>query len=102
MYSLVKLNATRDNFGFAMKATSGVVNGERRDIFKDPKTDSGTKTSAKGLLRVESEGDTLVLHDQQSEVEEDQGALEVVFLDGKLVKPVSLAEVRQRLEAQLK
>ena len=47
-----------------MKATSGMVNGERRDVFKNPKTDSGTKT-AKGLLRVELENDRYVLYQQQ-------------------------------------
>lgn len=43
---------TRDTFGFAMKATYGEVNGEPREIFKDPVTDSGSKKSAKGLLAV--------------------------------------------------
>jgi len=92
---------TRDNFGFAMKATSGVVNGQRRDIFKDPKTDSGTKKSAKGLLRVEKEGNTLVLHDQQTVDQENQGLLQPVFVDGKLVNPVSLAEIRSRVSSEL-
>jgi nicotinamide phosphoribosyltransferase len=88
---------TRDNFGFAMKATSGVVNGERRDIFKNPKTDSGTKKSAKGLLRVEHDGKQLVLHDRQTEAQEQQGLLRVVFKDGVLIQPVSLAEIRTRI-----
>lgn len=92
---------TRDNHGFAMKATSGVVNGERRDIFKDPKTDSGTKKSAKGLLRIEKEGDRYVLYDQQTEEQEEQGALELVFEDGKLIKDQALAEIRARLDQEL-
>ena len=92
---------TRDNFGFAMKATSGVVNGQRRDIFKDPKTDNGTKKSAKGLLRVEQTEDSFVLHDQQSSEQEQQGALECVFLNGALQKPVSFSEIRNRLNDQL-
>lgn len=92
---------TRDNFGFAMKATSGVVNGERRDIFKDPKTDSGIKKSAKGLLRVEQENGIFVLHDRQTEEQEKQGALQVVFENGKLNYEVSLAEIRAKLDAQL-
>lgn len=92
---------TRDNHGFAMKATSGVVNGERRDIFKDPKTDSGTKKSAKGLLRVEKEGDDYVLHDQQTEGQEAQGELTLVFEDGKLIKDQTLNEIRNHLEHEL-
>jgi len=92
---------TRDNYGFAMKATSGVVNGERRDIFKDPKTDNGTKKSAKGLLRVELEDGKYVLHDQQSEDQEEQGELKTVFFNGELKQPVSLTDVRNRLEGEL-
>ncbi len=92
---------TRDNFGFAMKATSGVVNGERRDIFKSPKTDSGTKKSAKGLLRIERENGKLVLHDQQSKQQEEQGILETVFANGKLLKPVSLSQIRKTIDAEL-
>lgn len=92
---------TRDNFGFAMKATSGVVNGERRDIFKDPKTDSGTKKSAKGLLRVEQKDGRLVLFDQQTEAQEAEGLLEIIFQDGKIIKPVSLSEIRRRVDSAL-
>jgi nicotinamide phosphoribosyltransferase len=89
---------TRDSFGFAVKATSGIVNGERRDIFKEPKTDSGTKKSSRGLLRVEKEGDTFVLYSQQTPEQEALGALEVVFQDGKLVKEQALAEIRNRVK----
>ncbi len=94
-------NVTRDSFGFAIKATSGVVNGVRRDIFKDPKTDTGLKKSARGLLRVERENDTLILHSEQTEEEENRGLLEVAFLDGKLIKPVSLSEIRNRIAEDL-
>lgn len=41
---------TRDTYGFAMKATGAIVNGEERALFKDPVTDDGTKTSFKGFL----------------------------------------------------
>ena len=92
---------TRDNHGFAMKATSGIVNGKRRDIFKDPKTDSGTKKSARGLLRVEKESDRYVLFDQQTPEQEAQGELELVFADGILIKDQSLAEIRNRLDKEL-
>lgn len=43
---------TRDTFGFALKSTAGVVNGQTREIFKDPVTDDGTKKSAKGFVAV--------------------------------------------------
>ena len=92
---------TRDTFGWAVKSTSGVVNGERRELFKDPVTDNGTKRSAKGLLRVKQEGNDFVLYDQQSASQETQGALQPVFRDGKLLREESLNTIRQRLWAQL-
>lgn len=88
---------TRDTFGQAIKATYGIVNGEERELFKDPVTDDGRKKSAKGLLRVEKEGDNFVLYDQQTADQEAQGELEVIFRNGKMIKETSLAEIRQRL-----
>ena len=41
---------TRDSNGFAVKATYTECNGEAQDIFKEPKTDSGTKKSANRIL----------------------------------------------------
>ena len=43
---------TRDTYGFAVKATAGVVNGQERAIYKEPVTDSGTKKSLKGFFVV--------------------------------------------------
>jgi nicotinamide phosphoribosyltransferase len=92
---------SRDSFGLAMKATSGVVNGERRDLSKDPKTDGGTKKSAVGLLRIELEQGEYVLHDRQTEEQEALGELKEVFRDGKLVRFQTLAEIRARVRGSL-
>lgn len=91
---------TRDTFGFAMKATYGEVNGEGRDIFKDPKTDDGTKKSAKGLMQVYRDAATgkLALKDQCTWAEEEQGELKTVFKDGALLVDVTLAEIRNRIK----
>ena len=97
--------STRDTHGFAMKATWGQVNGEGREIFKDPITDDGMKKSAKGLLQVFSETpewDAPVeyrLIDQVSKDEEAKGDLEVVFENGNLVKETTLAEIRARVSS---
>ena len=85
---------TRDTFGFAMKATYGEVNGEGREIFKDPITDDGTKKSAKGLMKVVLKEGKYELIDQVSWEEENQGELKEVFRDGKMIRETSLAEVR--------
>lgn len=94
---------TRDTFGFAMKATYGEVNGDGREIFKDPITDDGTKKSAKGLLCVFKEYDdanpqgSLHLKDQCNMVEELDGELKTVFKDGELLIKYSLNEIRNRM-----
>jgi nicotinamide phosphoribosyltransferase len=88
---------TRDNFGFAMKATYGEVNGEGRAIFKDPITDDGTKKSAKGLMKITLENGTYQLHDEVSWEEEQTGELKEVFRDGKLTHTTTLAEIRTRI-----
>jgi nicotinamide phosphoribosyltransferase len=80
-----------------MKSTSGVVNGERRAIYKDPKTDDGVKKSARGLLRVEVEDGEYVLYDQQTEEQEKSGVLQMVFEDGTLWKHTTLSMIRHRL-----
>lgn len=88
---------TRDTFGFAMKATWGVVNGEPRAIFKDPVTDSGDKKSARGLLRVDKVYDDLQLVDDVSPEQEHRGELKTVFLNGTLTSSTTLDEIRDRL-----
>jgi len=89
---------TRDTFGFAMKATYGEVNGEGREIYKDPITDDGTKKSAKGLIKILKEGNTYKMIDQVSWEEESQGELEIVFKDGKLIKNLKLNEIRNNIK----
>lgn len=88
---------TRDTFGFAMKATYGEVNGEGREIFKDPVTDDGTKKSAKGLMKIELKNGNYELVDQVSWEEEKGGELREVFKDGKLLIDDSLSEIRKRI-----
>jgi nicotinamide phosphoribosyltransferase len=89
---------TRDTFGFAMKATYGEVNGEGREIYKDPITDDGTKKSAKGLMKIELENGVYKLIDQTTWEQEKQGELKEVLRDGKLLIDHSLEDIRRRLK----
>lgn len=90
---------TRDTFGFAMKSTWCQVDGQAREIFKDPITDDGTKKSLKGLIRIVKniDGDFIAL-DQQTVEQEDDGFLQTVFLNGKMIKETTLNEIRNRLK----
>ena len=89
---------TRDTFGFAMKATYGEVNGQGREIYKDPITDDGTKKSAKGLMKIELENGSYRLIDQATWEQEKTGELKEIFREGKLLIDQTLAEIRQRVK----
>lgn len=100
---------TRDTLGFAMKATYAVVNGEERLLFKDPKTDDGTKRSQRGRVRVYKGHDGKLTHIDGLYRDTIVGQLaihppmdmtdllETVFENGELKRDQSLAEIRQIL-----
>lgn len=89
---------TRDTHMFAVKSTYGEVlkDGQRVgvEIFKDPKTDSGMKKSAKGLTAVYEQDGEFVLKDQATWDDVKNCAFVQVFSDGKITKDWTLAEVR--------
>lgn len=94
---------TRDTHAFAVKSTYGEVfdeEGNRKgiEIFKDPKTDSGMKKSAKGLTAVYRTDDGFVMKDQATWDEVHNCAFVKVFSNGELTKAWSLAEVRAEVE----
>ncbi len=96
-------HVTRDTFGFAMKATFCHVNGEDREIFKQPRTDS-KKNSHRGLIAVrrDAEGE-LRAHFPVSRAEEqsEQNLLRTVFENGRLVHRQTLGEIRATVEREL-
>jgi len=94
---------TRDSLGIAVKSTycEVVENGfvEKREIFKDPVTDDGTKKSARGLLCVKrNENGELYLKDRCTEEEErNESLLTTVFHNGNYIVD-SFAAIKQRLQ----
>ena len=90
---------TRDTFGFAMKATYCEVNGEAREIFKDPITDDGTKKSATGLLCVKSDMDgNYTLIDKCTPVGEQTGSLHAIYINGEFHNQTTLTKIRELLK----
>jgi nicotinamide phosphoribosyltransferase len=91
-----------------MKATYVEVNGEGREIFKDPITDDGTKKSATGLLQVVEvmESDSFgklhhknyELKDKVSWEEEQGGALNTIYKDGTFHNRITFDEIRSKLK----
>lgn len=90
---------TRDSYGFAVKSTAGMIDGENVEIFKDPITDvGGVKKSAKGFLTVQkNDKGNYYLKDQQSSYED--GDLEVVFRNGQLIRDETLETIRGRVNS---
>jgi nicotinamide phosphoribosyltransferase len=89
---------TRDTFGFAMKATYVEVNGEGREIFKDPITDDGVKKSAKGLMKVVKENGAYRLIDQISWEVEGEGELKCIYLNGQFENQIIFNDIRGNLK----
>lgn len=98
-------NTTRDTHGIAIKATYCEAEDDDGNIIeinvsKAPKTDSGKK-SPSGLLMVTKCGDKYQLEQNCTKQQEERGCLETVFEDGKLIKTVTLKEIRKRIEIDL-
>lgn len=97
---------TRDTFGFALKATYGIVDGKELLLYKDPITDDGTKKSQKGMVAVfkNSQGE-LQYEDNLYKVDKDEhkatDLLVPVFENGKLLREQCLSEIRSKLESQI-
>jgi nicotinamide phosphoribosyltransferase len=89
---------TRDTFGFAMKATYVEVDGEGREIFKDPITDDGTKKSATGLLHVTKANNEYMLVDKVSWAEEDGGELQTIYRNGLFENTTTLDQIKNKLK----
>lgn len=90
---------TRDTFGFALKSTMCVINGDEKQIFKDPKTDNGIKKSQKGRV--------VVVQNIKGVIEFKDGLgledfvkgdmLQEVFRDGKLLVNENFSDIRARI-----
>lgn len=127
LHSLMVNNqyVTRDTFGEAQKATYAEVecpnceishtaaiqcstcSGTNRvgiEVYKDPVTDDGTKKSAKGLTVVYlDENDVPYLKDQATweEVNSEANQLKVIFRNSKMIKEISLEEIRENVRKSL-
>jgi nicotinamide phosphoribosyltransferase len=92
---------TRDTFGFAMKATYCEINGNGQEIFKDPITDDGTKKSATGLLRVTTGENGYKLVDRQTWAGEQEGSLQMIYMNGEFHNSTTLADIRNAVKETL-
>lgn len=84
----------RDTLQFAMKASAICVDGEWRDVWKKPITDSGkdSKRGRLGLRKTDTGFETV--REEDMSVNED--ILQVVYWDGIFMNEQSFAEIRER------
>ncbi len=89
---------TRDTFGFALKSTNVVINGQDKAIFKNPKTDDGTKKSLRGRVAVKKVNGVLVAEDLDNP-QLGPDLLKTVFRNGLPASTLNLSQVRINLRS---
>jgi len=88
---------TRDTFGFALKSTLCVIDGDEVQIFKDPVTDDGTKKSAKGAVKLLMKDGELTYEDELFLHETEDCLMNDIYKDGKLLLDHNFSDIRKRL-----
>lgn len=89
----------RDTLSFAYKASAARVNGQWRDVYKDPVTDAG-KRSKRGLLGLGDGYRTVAVRDGDFQpLEGGRNLLEPVWRNGELLRDDSLETIRARAAA---
>lgn len=83
----------RDTQGFAMKCSAVKIEGQWRDVFKDPITDPGKK-SKKGRLAVVNTNKGIRTI-RESALADQTDLLEIVYEDGKLLREQTFAGIRE-------
>lgn len=91
--ALLQSSVNRDTQKFAIKASSYVVNGERRDYQKNPVTDAGKRSKAGRLKLVQDENG---VYTTVSEDDSRQDVLVTVFENGRLYNQSTFQEIRDR------
>ena len=97
----------RDTQKFAFKCSAICVNGEWRDVYKQPEGEGEWKQSKKGMLELVqrvSDGQYMTrrvggLHSQELVTPD---LLETVYVNGVIIKDQTLAEIRERADQDAK
>lgn len=87
-------DVNRDNLKFGFKCSSVRVNGVEREVGKTPMTDLGKASKRGRLALVNADGRWTTV--RQSEVDQEDDRLQVVFRDGVCSRHQSLEEIRGR------
>lgn len=85
----------RDTQKFAFKCAEAVVNGEAREVSKDPITDPGKKSKAGRLALVKKDDKFQTVNEQFAKSNNLKNELVTVFKNGYIQKSYTLAEIRE-------
>lgn len=87
----------RDVFAFTQKASAANINGEWRDIYKQPKTDNAKKSKHGRLALVKRDGEYQTIR-QHERKEGEENLLKPVFRNGKLLVNHNFEDIIERSE----
>ncbi|MCH9697563.1 MAG: nicotinate phosphoribosyltransferase [Gammaproteobacteria bacterium] len=88
-------NINRDTMQFAMKASAIRINGEWRDVYKQPVTDNG-KQSKRGRLALIKNTDGEFHTIREADIGDSVNLLQTVYRDGRLLRDEHFNTIRQR------
>ena len=87
----------RDTYSYAMKASAAQINGAWVDVYKDPVTAKGSKTSKRGRLALTwSQAKGYQTHEQVSDEGVPGDLLETVFENGEIKRIQTFEEIRAK------
>lgn len=95
---------TRDTFGFALKSTLVVRNGKEQMIFKDPKTDDGTKKSQRGRVMVTRQsplGSLRCINGLSLQDRMTGNLLRPIYREGQWLVEETFSGIRERLKNEI-
>lgn len=84
----------RDSFGYAMKASAVYYNNKWHDVFKDPITAMGSKTSKKGKQGVMRTDSGAFVARPAANIPEGADAFRCVFLNGEIKQVQTFEQIR--------
>lgn len=89
----------RDTFKFAMKASAIEINGAWRDVYKEPKTDTGKSSKRGRLALIKDKGEFKTVCEEILVDRHSTNELKTVFKEGDLYNIQNFAQVRELSES---
>ncbi len=93
-------NVNRDTQKFAIKCSSIEIEGEARDVIKDPVTDPGKRSKAGRLALVREDGTYKTIREEEAAARNLKNELVPVFKNGHLLREYTFADIRSRADVR--